>query len=152
MKADFSRLRFDPTKHFRGVLEQQGRVAVDADWNEEVFTRLYLGQQETIDIIGQTGVPKPGTAFAIGPPAANRPFYDFTINGGPGPAGNFYVGGILCREELPVSYLTQPDYPNPPALDAPPKGQQLTALIYLETWPRLITAVEDDSIREVALG
>ncbi len=33
MKADFSRNTFDPGKHYSRVLEQQGRVQVDADFN-----------------------------------------------------------------------------------------------------------------------
>ena len=36
MKGDFSRLTFDPTKHFSGVRMQQGRVQLDADWNEQL--------------------------------------------------------------------------------------------------------------------
>ncbi len=31
MKADFSRNTFDPKRHYRRVLEQQGRVVIDAD-------------------------------------------------------------------------------------------------------------------------
>ena len=34
MQGDFSRNTFDPTKHFSRVLMQQGRVQLDADWNE----------------------------------------------------------------------------------------------------------------------
>ena len=35
MKGDFSRYRFDPAKHYTAVLEQQGRVQLDADANEQ---------------------------------------------------------------------------------------------------------------------
>ncbi len=35
MKGDFSRLTFDPRKNFSSVLMQQGRVQLDADWNEQ---------------------------------------------------------------------------------------------------------------------
>ena len=35
MKGDFTRDLFDPTKHYSGVLMQQGRVQLDADWNEQ---------------------------------------------------------------------------------------------------------------------
>jgi hypothetical protein len=47
-----------------------------------------------------------------------------------------------------TTYLHQPDYPLP-------TGSTLAAgsyLIYLDAWERLITYVEDDSIREVALN
>ena len=35
MKGDFSRQTFDPKKHYSAVLMQQGRVQLDADWNEQ---------------------------------------------------------------------------------------------------------------------
>ena len=35
MKGDFTRDTFDPTRHFSRVLMQQGRVQLDADWNEQ---------------------------------------------------------------------------------------------------------------------
>jgi hypothetical protein len=34
MKADVTRSTFRSTKHFHSVVMQQGRVQVDADWNE----------------------------------------------------------------------------------------------------------------------
>ena len=36
MSGDYSRKRFNPEKHYQGVLRQQGRVDLDADWNEYV--------------------------------------------------------------------------------------------------------------------
>ena len=36
MQGDFTRLTFDRSKHYSSVLKQQGRVALDADWNEQV--------------------------------------------------------------------------------------------------------------------
>ena len=36
MKGDFTRFTHDSTKHYTGVLKQQGRVDLDADWNEHV--------------------------------------------------------------------------------------------------------------------
>ena len=65
MKGDFSRLTFDPTKHYTGVLHQQGRVWLDSDWNEDVLERLALLQRQLTDIIGLNGVPSPGAAFQI---------------------------------------------------------------------------------------
>jgi hypothetical protein len=65
MKGDFSRRIFDAHNHYAGVLHQQGRVWLDSDWNEDVFERLNLLQQETRDIVGPCGVPEPGTAFLI---------------------------------------------------------------------------------------
>ena len=36
MSGDYSRKRFNPENHYQGVLRQQGRVDLDADWNEYV--------------------------------------------------------------------------------------------------------------------
>lgn len=162
MKADFSRLTFDKLKHYIGVLHQQGRVWLDADSNEDVLNRLYLGQQETVDIIGGCGAPAPGTAFMIAPnPGPNSDPDDFLIHGGPGPEGHFYVDGILCQLDAPTSYLRQIDFPDPPRLTmpdvlsppaSPPQSEVLHALAYLEVWQRLVTYLEDDDLREIALG
>src|SRR5436309_1485384 len=67
-------------------------------------------------------------------------------------AGRCYVNGMLCQLDANVSYLTQPDFPDPPAIAMPTGSSSVTALIYLEVWQRLITSLEDDSIREIALG
>ena len=55
MKGDFSRLTFDPKKHYDGVLQQQGRVWLDADGNELVQDRQFILEQEIVDIIGRCG-------------------------------------------------------------------------------------------------
>jgi hypothetical protein len=57
MKGDFSRSTFDPRKHYSGVRMQQGRVQLDADWNENLDILLRRIETETIDVIGECGVP-----------------------------------------------------------------------------------------------
>jgi len=153
MKGDFSRWSFDQRKHYTGVLHQQGRVWLDSDWNEDVADREALLRQELIDIIGVCGVPEPGTAFRIDRPASGGPS-DFVIGGGPGAEGRAYVHGLLCQLDSPASYLSQPDFPDPPSLSLPTKENAATlyALVYLEAWQRLITYLEDDELREIALG
>src|SRR3954447_1245009 len=141
MKGDFSRLMFDALQHYAGVLHQQGRVWLDSDWNEDVFERLRLLQSETRDIVGFCGFPEPGTAFQISSNSApGAQPDDFLIAGGPGPAGHGYVNGILCEQDDPQeSYLSQRDYPNPQRIAMPTDGSDLTAVVYLEVWRRLIT-------------
>ena len=41
MQGDFTRDTFDPTRHFSRVLIQQGRVQLDADWNEQTAILLH---------------------------------------------------------------------------------------------------------------
>ena len=36
LRGDITRDTFDPSKHFSRVLMQQGRVQLDADWNEQI--------------------------------------------------------------------------------------------------------------------
>jgi hypothetical protein len=152
MKGDFSRRIFDATKHYAGVLHQQGRVWLDSDWNEEVFERLHLLWRETTDVVGICGVPEPGAAFLISPNVHATTSGDFSIGGGSGNLGRAYVDGILCQLEAATTYLTQPDLPVPPPITMPSDGSDLNAVVYLEVWQRLITALEDDILREVALG
>jgi hypothetical protein len=143
MKGDFSRFTYNPSKHYVGVLHQQGRVWLDSDWNEDVLERLNLLRQEVNDIVGKCGVPEPGTAFRISRSSDPR---DFQIA-----AGRCYVDGILCQFDNDTSYLGQPDLPVPQPLPIPASGLTRFALIYLEVWHRLITYLEDDALREVAL-
>lgn len=147
MKGDFSRFTFDLRKHYAGVLHQQGRVWLDSDWNEDVLERLALLQQELNDVIGPSGTPAPGSGFQLSPSADPNAPDDFGIS-----AGHCYVNGILCQLEANASYLRQPDLLDPPRIPIPRDGSTLTALVYLDVWQRLITYLEDDSIREVALG
>ena len=58
MKGDFSRDTFDPKKHYLRVLMQQGRVQVDADWNEQASILLHYMQSLARDIIGPYGKPE----------------------------------------------------------------------------------------------
>src|SRR5262249_54086986 len=146
MKGRFSRFTFDPTKHYAGVLHQQGRVLLDSDWNEGVQEHLALLQQEINDVVGASGMPSLA-AFQLLPSInASRPD-DFQIT-----PGRCYVNGQLCQLDFASSYLSQRDFPDPAAIPMPVVNSQVTALVYLETWQRLITYLEDDSIREIALG
>jgi hypothetical protein len=36
MSGDYTRFTFDPLNRYSGVLMQQGRVQLDADWIEEI--------------------------------------------------------------------------------------------------------------------
>jgi hypothetical protein len=140
MKGDFTRFTFDPDKHYTAVRKQQGRVDLDADWNEEIDIHSHLETLEALDVIGKCGVPKKTAGFEVGilPDGS-----DLTLS-----AGRFYIKGMLCETEK-TSYLKQPNLPGPPPF-SPVKGR--TDLVYLETWRRHITALEDEDLLEPALG
>ena len=225
MKADLSRTTFNRLKHFSRVVAQQGRVQVDADWNEQSSIMLYQLRRLAADIIGRSGGPAGNLGFGLSPldPNVASNAMDFVIG-----AGHYYVDGILCEVDatwLPVAFpdaksatkvqiptvtvdglafrpgqyvglldaepgskvvpvpsarITDVDYANriltltdiAKFISAGPKQARLQRLttfltqpeatvenldgdllqIYLDVWERLVTYVEDDAIREVALN
>jgi hypothetical protein len=62
-------------------------------------------------------------------------------------AGRYYVDGILVENEHPVPFTLQPDLPGVAPL---PAG--VNHLLYLDVWERHLTALEEPSLREIALG
>lgn len=155
MKADFSRATFDPRKHYRRVLMQQGRVEVDADPNEQVAIDAHIAGTTGRDVIGPSGVPAqpdgtPSDGFRIALDAAGK----LTIG-----TGRIYVDGVLVENEnepARASFLAQPDRPFPAGTtlaQTPDLGAGAgTYVVYLDVWERLITALDDPLIRETALG
>jgi hypothetical protein len=221
MKADFSRQTFEATRHYSAVLMQQGRVQLDADWNEQLAIQRHRDYTEAEDVIGECGAPKHNAGFLVQPAPDGADLIIFP--------GRFYVHGRMCElEATPVAatfvsatqvtvaewhvdgaafaehqyvqltasdvasavvriqtadeanlqltftssiaafqtatdlqarrlmtYLTQPDLPDPPystgtqppALDLP-DGKYL---LYIDVWPRHLTALDDDLTREKAL-
>jgi hypothetical protein len=171
MKGDFSRDTFNSTKHFLRVLMQQGRVELDANFNEQTAILLHYMQTLAADLIGPHGGPAANIGFGILPNATlithlpqseqdslqdqqtlrqidqlftarNNKTIDFVIT-----KGRYYVDGVLCENEDHVLYSAQPNYPGDDLATL-----RTNLLIYLDVWERTITYVEDDSIREVALG
>lgn len=95
MADDFSRITFVPQKRFSAVLMQQGRVQLDADWNEQLAIQKHLERTAARDVIGPCGVPLDGDGFALS--AAGR---DLLIA-----PGRIYVDGILVEfEPEPVPF------------------------------------------------
>lgn len=154
MKGDFSRDTFDPDNHYSRVLMQQGRVHLDADFNEQAAIAAHYRRLLTRDLIGPEGGPLDNAGFAVIADAAGAKALgkqllpgDFVIG-----AGRYYVDGLLCENPGPLLYSEQPGYP----FDAKTTKEALAALegfiIYLDVWERHICAVEDPRIAEVALG
>jgi hypothetical protein len=154
MKGDFSRDSFDPGKGYSRVLQQQGRVTLDADVNEAQTISLHRERTVLADIIGSHGGPAGALGFAIRPHMRRGQVRALHI----GP-GRYYVDGILCRNEpwsacgaqIPfATYRTQPHLPHPVRLgnDLPERP----LLVYLDVWERHITYIQDPQIREPALG
>lgn len=144
MKADFSRVTFDPLQRYSRVLMQQGRVQVDADWNEQVAVLLHHVRSLAADLIGVHGGT--GESFAVLGAAD-----DFLIS-----FGHYYVSGILCENDQGAAdestsqglhYSRQPNYP-----EAEPLRRGGRYLVYLDVWERQVTYLENATLRESALG
>src|SRR5262249_21351524 len=104
MKGDFTRDTFDPRRQFTRVLMQQGRVQLDADWNEQASILLHYLRGLAADLIGPHGGPTDNLGFDISVPSGTHAG-DFAI----GP-GIYYVAGLRC-ETAGTSYASQTDYP-----------------------------------------
>ena len=57
MNGDFTRDTFNPAKQFSRVLMQQGRVTLDADWNEQSSILLHYLRTLARDLIGPYAAP-----------------------------------------------------------------------------------------------
>ena len=62
MSTDISRQHFDPKNDYSGVLAQQGRVQLDADWNEWVAILDRRWRAETTDLFWTAS---PGQAVVL---------------------------------------------------------------------------------------
>jgi hypothetical protein len=180
VSGDYSRHSYDPLKGYSAPLLQQGRVALDSDWNEWVSSverRLRAG---TVDTIGRTTVPREtADGFKIALAVANN-VQSMSIG-----RGRMYVDGLLAEnhgdtptrfdliEPHPsgrgplgvlgevfgtdtIPYLEQPflsaaDRPWLPAPAALPATNG-PHLIYVDVWQREVTFVEDPGLLEPALG
>src|SRR5271169_2413959 len=94
MKADLTRDTFHPFKHFDRVLMQQGRVQLDADWNEQAAILLHYMRTLAADLIGPAGGPEANLGFGI-TPLVPMSTVDFKIG-----FGDYYVDGLLCQADF----------------------------------------------------
>jgi hypothetical protein len=148
MKGDFTRSSFRRDRHYSSVRMQQGRVQLDADWNEQLDINAHRDRTTHRDVIGYCGGPKGKddnnsdlAGFKITALGAN-----LSIS-----KGRYYANGILCENEADVLLTKQENLPD---FDPISKIIEDSAvyLAYLDVWERHMTALEDSEIREVALG
>ncbi|MGD8649765.1 MAG: DUF6519 domain-containing protein, partial [Desulfobacterales bacterium] len=165
MGGDYTRFTFKANNDYSGVWKQQGRVSLDADWNEMAEIEDRRWRSETMDIIGRCVVPATTpNAFRVIPTGPGT--FDIGI-------GRSYVDGIQAecygldpreydpilgeeRGTLPVPYSDQPYYPAPlppPLWTSPPSAiVDRIDLIYIDVWQREVTVIEDPDLKEIALG
>ncbi len=153
MKADLSRDSYHRQHGYARVLMQQGRILLDADWNEQVAILLEQTRMLAADLIGPHGGPDDGFKITCN----DDLLCDFEIGW-----GRYYVEGIACEllheqhcppqyTPEPIRYTTQPDYPvaEGDKAELKPGGRYL---VYLDAWERHMNHLQADGIRELALG
>lgn len=151
MKGDTTRVTFAAKRHATSVRKQQGRVDLDAEWNEQQDIEQHLRTTSLADVIGRAGAPVDAAAFGL---AANGA--DLLLG-----AGRYYLAGTLCECEQPVSVFGQPDLPETGPFVRRKDGSWVAHgtpvpnavyAAWLHVWPQHRTAVEEPSLREIALG
>ncbi|HUI06052.1 MAG TPA: DUF6519 domain-containing protein [Verrucomicrobiae bacterium] len=155
MSGDYSRETLDPQRDFSTVLMQQGRVQLDADWNELVGLIDRRRRAETVDTIGRGVVPREA------PDGFKIDLDGNTLMIG---RGRMYVDGLLAenhgkaplefdpvlaeqRGTLPLPFNEQPYQPQ---ASAPARGGP--HLVYLDVWQREVTYLEQPELFEKAVG
>jgi Family of unknown function (DUF6519) len=146
MKGDFTRWTFRPAANYSSVLLQQGRVLLDADWNEQRAIDLTARRRLAADLIGPAAGPMGHVGFGLTPTDADS---DGIHEGLRLAAGRYYVDGILCELGVDTPISAQPDLPGVDPLAGLSEGRYL---VYLDVWERHVTHIEDARIKEKALG
>lgn len=163
MGADLSRVRFDALRDHAGVVLQQGRLLLDADWNELVAIverRLRAGVAD-LDSNG----PVTGIAGVAVVPRTTPDGFKVTLTAGKLAIGRgrMYVDGLLAenhgtgnlqwdallseqQHKLDTPYEEQPYGPAP---TLPTTGSHLA---YLDVWQRDVTSVEAPDLVDSAIG
>jgi hypothetical protein len=146
MGSDRARISYNPRQQYRSVVMQQGRVTLEADWNEAQSIASEALRRETLDIVGPTGTPDNG--YAVSVPASS---FDLQIG-----MGSMYVGGMrayLYESEL---YSQQSDWLDsgidPAWVPVPTATPTTNEYIYLFLREQEVSAVEDSDLKDVALG
>lgn len=172
MSGDYSRNSFDARRHFSLVRLQQGRVGLDSDWNEQAEIIERRARTHAVDALGRHGVPRETVdGFRItlgsagGPPTLaigrGRIYVDGLLaeNHG-GPPRSFDLSELRADGRSPagvlgealgaatLDYAAQPYWPTPDPLPAGAGPH----LVYLDVWQREVTAIEDATLLEKALG
>jgi hypothetical protein len=143
--SDRARITFDPTRDYRSVVAQQGRVTLEADVNEAAWMASEALRLETIDIVGPAGTPDNGYEVSVSSDGTE-------LVVGP---GIMYAGGWRFELDKEVELNNQPDWldqPIPPLPTPTTNAVNVPSLVALLAIEQSVTAVEDQPLREVALG
>ncbi|NTV95893.1 MAG: hypothetical protein HGA75_10845 [Thiobacillus sp.] len=140
MKSQISRDAFQPGRHYSGVYLQQGRMILDADWNELTDIQKAALVAALRDAVG-SGAPRLDGLRLVDVAAPAIP-PDIRIQ-----PGAVYVDGVPARLDAaaPVEITKQPDYP----IQADYPAQSLR--LYADVWERSVTALQAPALMDAAL-
>ena len=179
MSFDNSRYIFNPFNNYSSVVMPQGRVQLDADWNEFLAEMARRIQAGTLDTMGRAVYPVNTTpdAFYISPSTTA-----WVVNIG---QGRIYVDGLLAENHGPlpgawdpalaelsgspqpapasisgtpsIPFTSQPMFPAAGPQTNPQIQQDLpdaagNYLFYLDVWTREVTYLEDPFTANPAFG
>lgn len=172
MHADLTRWTFDPIRGYRSVVMQQGRVLLDAEWNEQGEIAAHHDEVRTLDVVGRAGGAEPTGGgpgpFALvdladGSTPAGVPWTRLGVS-----PGRYYVDGLLAESPADPAAAASDgawglaDQPHlrtigsgvtaDPGLTEPLAADGDRYAAVLEVFSRLVTADEDPRLLESALG
>ena len=161
--SDISRFLLQPRKHYVDAMDQQGRVATDADRNEGAALDDEDRRRILRDLIGPTGSPDQGFAadLQVGDAVIPQPI---AYNGAPAVdvlpyrvhAGVLYVDGRRYVQDGPEGDIValQPEFLQMGEDQAPlaQPGEVHSQLLYLRAGEQWVSSIEDAEFHEVALG
>ena len=133
MKGDYSRFSFDPTKHYRAVLMQQGRLQLDSDWNEQVQMMEHRYSAFFQSMLGRSGTPRE-MEMVLERPQKRSELDQLTLT-----KGIYYIDGMLIENDDFI------------VLDVPHDAKE-ELFYYLDVWTREVSAAEDSNLIDPALG
>ncbi len=164
MYADVSRDTFDTLNRYSRVLQQQGRLLLDADFNEQAEILLHQVRALAVDLIGAHGGPVSGCGFALRDAlsdevagrlnldAERRQQVEHALANGDlliGP-GRYYVGGLMAECTVPLLFSEQRGVLG--GAESLHAARASDGLVLLDAWEREITVAEAPGLLDPALG
>jgi len=151
MSSDRARVTYDPSRHYTGVIAQQGRVSLEADWNEAQAIGSEQAEARTVDLIGPVASADDGyrVEAVLDDDGATG---DLRVH-----RGTLYLGGqrLSAPRDLPFSEQRDSDWVDcagDPLWLEDRDDAQPHELVYLLAREQEVSAVEDHALRDVALG
>jgi len=147
MKAKYLQrisVAFSATQRHCGILQQQGRVELDDDWNEleQILRKQKLAPDERQAIISRSFYVSPSSS----PKSKSNVFTALQD------AGKKIIIEVNPVRRQVIASIQGPRTKQPdPTTSLPTSPQGTCDVIYLEVWERKITAIENPGLEEPAI-